>query len=269
MTNKSNFSHEFDYYRLLEDFTIHEAAALIADASPNEVRYSDYDGDGNRGWYLDVGDTEKNKIFSICVIALTRAIEKDKLPATVITGSTQPRFYQGHSHKEWIPIGTIDPRETRIDREDLRAWLKQRGFNQGFFFPENYKNDIPYLNPENAHYPPKLAALVAAWEAADQEAETNTLVNKNPNSFVTKWLIDNADKFNLRDKNQKDVFFEELAPVCNWYKAGGRNSKTSPLVSDDENIRNEELSKKTAISKKLHTKIATISPNVLDEDLPF
>ncbi len=40
-----NFSHEFDYYRLLEDFTIHEAAALIADASPNEVRYSDCNGD--------------------------------------------------------------------------------------------------------------------------------------------------------------------------------------------------------------------------------
>lgn len=262
-----NFSHEFDYYRLLEDFTIHEAAALIADESPSKVRYCNYHDD--EGWYLYSDDEKKNKIFSICVIALTRAIEKDKLLATVITGSTQPKFYQGSSYKEWIPIGSIDPKETTIGREDLRVWLKQRGFNQGFFFPENYKNDIPYLNPDNAHYPPKLAALVAAWEAADQAAEHDPIINKNPNSFVGKWLIANADKFNLRDKNQKDVFFEELAPVCNWNKAGGRNSKTPPLVSDDENAKNEELNKKTAISTKLHTKIATITTGTLDEDLPF
>ena len=38
---KFNFSHEFDYYRLLDDFSILEAAALIADASPNEVNYYD------------------------------------------------------------------------------------------------------------------------------------------------------------------------------------------------------------------------------------
>lgn len=97
-------------------------------------------------------------------------------------------------------------------------------------------------------------------------------INKNPNSFVGKWLIANADKFNLRDKNQKDVFFEELASVCNWNSAGGRNGKTSPLVSNDENIKNEELNKKTAISSKLHTKVATIVHivhNDLDDGLPF
>ncbi len=261
-----NFSHEFDYYRLLEDFTIHEAAALIADASPNEVRYSDCNGD--EGWYLNVGDNEKNKIFSICVIALTRAIEKEKLSATIITNARQPNFYESKNSngcKEWIPIGNIDPVKTTIEREDLRTWLKQRGFNQGFFFPENYKNDIPYLNPDNIHYPPKLAALVAAWEAAEHDP----IINKNPNSFVAKWLIANADKFNLRDKNQKDVFFEELASVCNWNSAGGRNGKTSPLVSNDENIKNEELNKKTAISSKLHTKVATIVHNDLDDGLPF
>ncbi len=154
-----------------------------------------------KGWYLNVGDNEKNKIFSICVIALTRAIEKEKLSATIITNARQPNFYESKNSngcKEWIPIGNIDPVKTTIEREDLRTWLKQRGFNQGFFFPENYKNDIPYLNPDNIHYPPKLAALVAAWEAAEHDP----IINKNPNSFVAKWLIANADKFNLRDKNR-------------------------------------------------------------------
>lgn len=262
-----NISHEFDYYRLLDDFTIHEAAALIAGARPLDIKYSSYENDRDITYYLD--DTKKDDIFNICVTALVRAIEKDKLPATIKTDSRQPNFYRGSSHKEWIPIGNIDPVKTTIEREDLRTWLKQRGFNQGFFFPENYKNDIPYLNPDNVHYPKKLAALVAAWEAADQAAENDPTINKNPNSFVGKWLITNADKFNLRDKNQKDVFFEELASVCNWNSAGGRNGKTSPLVSNDENIKNEELNKKTAISSKLHTKVATIVHNDLDEDLPF
>lgn len=263
MSDKFSFSHEFDYYRLLDDFSIIEVAALIADASPNEVNY--YDGEE----YYYLCDTEKNKIFSICVIALKRAIEKEKLPATIITNSTQPRFYQGSSHKEWIPIGDIDPAKTTIEREDLKYWLKQRGFNQGFFFPENYKNDIPYLNPDNVHYPKKLAALVAAWEAANQAAEHDTKVNKNPNSFVKQWLIDNADRFNLRDKNQKEAFFEELAKICNWNDVGGRNNQTPPLVSDDENNKKEVLNKKTAINQKLHTKINTIIPSPLDDELPF
>ncbi|HMY00780.1 MAG TPA: hypothetical protein PKC44_13490 [Agitococcus sp.] len=260
---KFNFSHEFDYYRLLDDFSILEAAALIADASPNEVNYYDVE----ERYYLY--DTEKDKIFSICVVALKRAIEKEKLPATIITNSTQPRFYQGSSHKEWIPIGDIDPAKTTIEREDLKTWLKQRGFNQGFFFPENYKNDIPYLNPENPHYPKKLAALIAAWEAADQKAEHDTKVNKNPNSFVKQWLIDNADRFNLRDKNQKEAFFEELAKICNWNDVGGRNNQTPPLVSDDENNKKEVLNKKTAINQKLYTKINTIIPSPLDDEMPF
>ncbi len=268
MTNDSNFSHEFDYYRLVEDFTIHEAAVLIANDSPNNVRYSNYDGEVC--YYID--GTEKNKIFSICVTAITRAIEKEKLPATIRTGSRQPNFYESknsNGYKEWIPIGDIDPTKTTIEREDLRAWLKQRGFNQGFFFPENYKNDIPYLNPDNPHYPKKLAALVAAWEAADQTAEHDPSTNKNPITFVKKWLIENADKFNLKDNNQKEAFFEDLAAICNWNVKGGRNPKSSPLVSDDENIKNDEMNKKTAISKSLHTKIATITPNPLDDELPF
>lgn len=189
-----NFSHEFDYYRLLEDFTIHEAAALIADDSPSNIKYSSYEYNGDGSYYLD--DTEKYKIFSICVVALTRAIEKEKLLATIKTGSRQPNFYESQNssgYKEWVAIGTIDPTQTTISREDLRAWLKQRGFNQGFFFPENYNNDIPYLNPDNAHYPKKLAALVAAWEDANQAAEHDSSINKNPNKFVGLWLIANAD----------------------------------------------------------------------------
>ena len=46
-------------------------------------------------------------------------------------------------------------------------------------------------------------------------------------------------------------------------------AKHPPLVSNDENIKNEELNKKTAISSKLHTKVATIVHNDLDDGLPF
>ena len=57
-------------------------------------------------------------------------------------------------------------------------------------------------NPDNPHYPKKLAALVAAWEAADQTAEHDPSTNKNPITFVKKWLIENADKFNLKEKKE-------------------------------------------------------------------
>ncbi|HNN29954.1 MAG TPA: hypothetical protein PKL36_13005, partial [Agitococcus sp.] len=86
---------------------------------------------------------------------------------------------------------------------------------------------------------------------------------------VKQWLIDNADRFNLRDKNQKEAFFEELAKICNWNDVGGRNNQTPPLVSDDENNKKEVLNKKTAINQKLYTKINTIIPSPLDDEMPF
>lgn len=264
MSESSSNWDEFDYYKLMDDLTIHEAAALIAGASPNEINSGDYNGDVCH--YLD--DTHKNHIFSVCVSAITRAIERDVIPAIIRTHG-RFSYWKPSSQAAWQPIDDIDPSKTTIEREDLRAWLKERGFNHGFFFPDTSNKIKPYLDPDNLHYAKKLAALIAAWEAADKAAQNDSAIDKNPNAFVAKWLIENADSYNLRDKDQTEGFFKELAATCNWNSVGGRNGKTSPHVYDADSDTETRKNKKRAISSQLNKNIPEQEDPDIDERLPF
>jgi hypothetical protein len=64
--------------------------------------------------------------------------------------------------------GSIDISVSRVDVESLRAWLGNRGFKSGFFFPAE-TNTPNYLDSQHPRYAPKLAAAVRAWQEVWQK----------------------------------------------------------------------------------------------------
>src|SRR5262249_33249883 len=77
--------------------------------------------------------------------------------------------------------------------EDLQAWLKSRGVQNGFFFREPQGPD--YLSPSHPNYSPKLAAAIAAWVAVSKDPELRK--GKTVKQALDVWLRLHANEFGL------------------------------------------------------------------------
>ncbi|WP_375635566.1 hypothetical protein [Bartonella sp. MR90HLJMH] len=111
-----------------------------------------------------------------------------------------------------------------VSLDDLRKWLLLRGKRPKVFFPEDDSRDVKdqkyaFQDPTHPRYAPKLAAIVAAWEAVSEVEGGKTV-----KGTLAKWLQQNADQYDLHNKKngklKKDVI-EELAAVANWEPTGG------------------------------------------------
>lgn len=118
--------------------------------------------------------------------------------------------------------GVFNTRKTTVDVDSLRAWLLNRGFNTGFFFPTGA--DRPsYLDKAHVAYAPKLAAAVAAWEAVNNDpiyASNGKTVKQN----LENWLQAHAAEFGLIKEDgeiNKDAIEKQIAKVANWQDKGG------------------------------------------------
>jgi hypothetical protein len=115
-----------DYWRMCDALTLPQAAVLIVGGDPSE-------GPGHRLSGFKVGYT-----------ALVHAVRGNRLAAEL---------------SEDVE-GGVDFDHTTILVEDLRAWLKSRGFISGFFFPE--PQGPGYLLRSHPNYSPKLQAAISA-----------------------------------------------------------------------------------------------------------
>lgn len=109
---------------------------------------------------------------------------------------------------------------TTVLVEDLKTWLRGRGFNSGFFFPQ--ADDGPdFLDRNHVNYAPKLAAAIRAWQAVttDPTLSFGMTVKK----ALLKWLRKNADRFGLtkEDGSPNEQGIEEIAKIANWDSKGG------------------------------------------------
>jgi hypothetical protein len=155
------------------------------------------------------------RYFSATFTAITNAINGNRLTAKI----------QGYDYGFMDPSpneDTTDWYNSTIIVDDLRIWLKSRGINSGFFFPDALP--IPdYLNPEYQNYSPKLAAAVRAWEAV----ATDTHYRKSGKSIkndIIKWLYKNAENFGLvreDGKPNKNAIENQIAKVANFEYGGG------------------------------------------------
>ena len=199
-------------WHLADSMSAQDAASLIAGYDPNYIDVCRNDTSFQQN-YPRLYPVERS---------LLCAIQSGKLEANIVGtgGSCRDRYVGDESEGCREPVDKISLSGTVVKVDDLRQWLKGRGFKTGFFFPQ--AGDTPvFLDKTHKNYAPKLAAAIAAWEvvSAAPELTKGTTVKK----ALLKWLRKNADRFGLTkdDGNPNEQGIEEIAKIANWDTKGG------------------------------------------------
>ncbi len=193
---------ELDYWRLCDELTVVQAALLLLGLDPGgaDANVENWSAENQPVGYMAARTAICNKLLS------------GRLEGTHI-----PLFdYDINGNSMGAIEATVDVQRSKILVEDLRGWLKSRGFKTGFFFPEPL-SPTDYLDANNSRYAPKLAAAVKAWQAVTDAG------NKHPKQALTKWLREHAAELSLSDEEGKpnETGIEEIAKVANWQPGGG------------------------------------------------
>lgn len=223
-------------WKLSEDYSVLDAAALIAGYEPTEIDRCSNDT------YFDTNFPS----YSVTLKAITQAIINLRLKAQIrhsvfeqgyalrIVGDEYKVFgdvlkknealgtkdlYVKPNGEAFFVLPSPDWALTSVTKEDLVNWLSSRGIKSGFFFDSSV--DAPnYLDKNHPRYAPKLAASVHAWLAMEN---SELIVRKSAKQALAKWLRENSARFRLSDEegipNEKGI--EECAKVANWDDKGG------------------------------------------------
>ncbi|QRO32603.1 hypothetical protein [Chromobacterium violaceum] len=221
-------------WRLAEDYSVFDAAALIAGYEPTKVK----------AYINDTFFERQFPQFSATLKVLCTAITNGKVSAQVRYSAREYGYADAmtdidHSEANYVHSKGISAEEgeilssdesfffkpfpdwelTTVSRDALIFWMDRRGYISDFFFPKSKENTgIPdYLNPDHPRYAVKLAAAIQAWEAVTEEP------GKHPKQALTRWLNQHASKFGLTDNDGLPVklSIEDCAKVANWRPGGG------------------------------------------------
>lgn len=186
-----------DLWKLADTLSIVEAALLLVNVEPQGV-----------SGYVEGWEDEKKPIGYLAARrAIVSAINNDRV--------------DGHVWRDY-ESEDIDYHRSRVEVEDLIRWLYARDYRDGFFFRHL---EVSGLNdPKHPRYAPKLAAIVAAWNALEEDPEERG----TPKQRLAIWLRLNASKYGLADENglPRESVIEELAKVGNWSPGGGAPKMT-------------------------------------------
>ncbi|WP_375703284.1 hypothetical protein [Bartonella sp. AD13SXNS] len=198
------------FWRLSEKLTLLQAALLIAGLNPGKCLF------------FNELEPEKGDIYEG-----RRKIPFDKTAHfrgaynAIVQAGKEGQLKMKLSYN---PFGYINADSSYVLVDDLKKWLSSRGLRPAFFFPEDDSAETKdqkyaFQDPTHPRYAPKLAAIVAAWEAVS-EAEGGKTVK----GTLIKWLQQNADQYDLRNKKNgklKEDVIEQLASIANWEPTGG------------------------------------------------
>lgn len=233
-----------DIYKLMDDFSINDAACLIAGVSPSKYYFDEQYGDwGFRG--LDNQDPDNVvEAVEIAKKSLCNAIKRGKLDAMVVIENCNTKFLtKNDMSNNWFLTHDLDFTRTTVDKLDLMSWLKERGVYPLIFFPQGKIADIS--NRSHPLYSQKLHAVVSAWESLFTADIRNTTTKK----YLTEWITKNVNEFSLSITSIAK--FEDLAEIANFDKKGGIVSgnplhhfggeEYKQIVKTNNNTFNEEL----------------------------
>ena len=209
-----------EWWKFVDEFTIHQAALLIVGIEPNSET-----GTYCRDWKPH----EKPDGYSILLQALGSGLESGTL-----TGQHIPHFEHDINGNECGEIaGSTDVERSTVERASLVAWLAGKGHRTGFFFPNADTGTPEYLNPAHPRYSDKLAAAVRVWQAMDDETLRG---KKGLVPAMTGWLESRYKEFRLVHKqsgrgkggvvthsigDRNDGAIKAVAQVANWKVDGG------------------------------------------------
>lgn len=236
-----------DYWRLCSHLSLFQAIMLTLGYDPENQ--NSYDIQNHNKCPIPQG-------YGALKTAIVNA-----LVAGQIEGSVAEQTFDGRGNELYAPCVDID--DSTICVQSLKAFLKERGFSEGFFFPEGNISE-QYFDSQSIYYAPKLAAAVNAWKTITENSEL--LNGKTPKQAMQKWLRENANKYGLTkdDGSPNETGIEEICKVANWQTGGGaaRTPVTPPLVNDS--------SPPTGKPQKL--KVFGVSqdlPFSVDDEIPF
>ncbi|WP_375702269.1 hypothetical protein [Bartonella sp. AA89HNZF] len=199
-----------------QKITILQAALLIVDLNPLICKFTNALRPGGSDIYEGGNQVPLAKIalFRAVYNEIVREVEEEKLRVEWYYRCD----FQGFRLEE-NPIAEY----SSVSLDDLRKWLLLRGKRPKVFFPEDNfaetkDQKYAFQDPTHPRYAPKLAAIVAAWQAVS-EAEGGKTVK----GTLIKWLSDNAVQYKLVDDDNlpREKLIEELAAVANWEPTGG------------------------------------------------
>jgi len=210
---------EMESWRSAEALSLAEAAALIHGISPCLIKTSAQEL-GKVYVATADGDPRSNE-FSAALRSLMAAIKLGTLKAEVL--KVARHLYALSPNEDLYEFGEkIDPSETMVCVDDLRAWLDKQGMRPALFFIRPQTCQQPgYLDPTYPEYAPKIKALVNAWEAVTTNPEL--LRGKTPKQALANWLTEHASEFGLinGDGSPSTSVIEALAKAANWKPEGG------------------------------------------------
>jgi len=219
-------------WTLHEDFSVADAAALIAGYNPTMVERC------SKEPLIDQAFSR----YPIALKALTHAITNGRMNAVLRYSAREYGYADQQADIEYSELecesvfgSTVRADETMskdcscffkpfpdwmlstVSRDELVLWLTGRGVTTGFFFPTSH-TDLPgYLDADNDRYAPKLAAAVRAWQAVTDQGK------KSHKQALEKWLRENASKYGLTDGNGNPVnqAIDDCSKIANWQPGGG------------------------------------------------
>lgn len=195
-----------EYWRLCDELTVQQAVLLIVGIDPaSEAAECEH-------WKPQ----ERPRGYSPVKQALCAALRKEE-----VTGKNIPIYECDINGNPLRDIdGTTDVYASTVEVVSLVRWLRSRGMNTGFFFPQedSTSGEPDYLNPKHLRYAPKLAAAVRAWEAVTDPGSRRT-----PKQALDKWLREHGAAYGLTDDEgkAKETAIEEISKVANWNPNGG------------------------------------------------
>lgn len=125
-----------------------------------------------------------------------------------------------------------DWKQTVIEVEELKRWLRSRNYRPPFFFPPTDNQPKPrpkvrdYMDPSHHRYSAKLACAVAAWEALSDLPENRPIMKA-----IRDWVTSHGEKYRVGSNGKvPENALEQIAKVVNWKPTGGA-PKTGGQVS--------------------------------------
>ena len=192
---------DWEYWTLIDDVTVIQAALMAADLNPSE-------------WEYEVDSRDPNTMpnaFEPVRKLIVNAVLRGNLSA-----------YQVDDYGENGQNLGLCERKTTIARDDLIDFFEEKGLKSRYFEKTGISTD-----PQNSSfefYSLKLDAAIAAWKAVTKEKHR---LNKcTPKQAIETWLRENAKEYNLIKKNgtTNEKGIEEISKVANWQIQGGAPS---------------------------------------------
>ncbi|WP_146114973.1 hypothetical protein [Malikia spinosa] len=211
-----------EWWKFVDEFTIHQAALLIVGVEPNS----------ETGTYCkDWKPHEQPDGYSIILTAICSALIRGDISGRNI----QKTVYNPEFECEYDVEGSTDIDKSTVERDSVADWLSSKGHRVGFFFPEKPDDTgLPdYLNPNHPRYSDKLAAAVMVWQAMDDETLRG---KKGLVPAMISWLESRYKEFRLVHKqsgrgkggvithsigDRNDGAIKVVAQVANWNVDGG------------------------------------------------